>query len=347
MSDEGQKGKGNLEATTSKVKAEEAAESKAPRADEPQEIVASLSAAPRLPPSEPSIAGPSTAPAYDHSAPPAYAAAGDTVAPTVSSPFNFPPDSALPPYTPPVTGSNNGPPIAIPQLKPEKGSPFVNAYAPSLLSHGITESAWCSFVDTMSAFLTAKISDRAVSHAGDMAQQIAKQPTRFGKNIFKHTKSVGKDIQSSAKKGDPIGVAVGVLGGTITIPLFTALGIVETVTSLPGIAISTLVKKPKTPAQRATAYATVANKEWLHARGLHAQMFDSNELAQMLNMPVVDFLNLAKQHEDTRTEGQLQALQNHIAPLVVIEEKAAMELETHTIWLVVAEIVCQEEDVTK
>lgn len=266
--------------------------------------------------------------------PSATTPSGEPIAPTVSSPFNFPSDSGLPSYDALAADWKNQKPIAIPQLQAVPTAGFVSVYPPSILKHGITKDTWASFLDTVSAFLTAKVSDRAVSHAGDMAKHFVEPHKKIGKEIFSHTKDVGNHIASHAKKGDIFGATFGAIGGIVTIPVFTALGIVGAAAGLTGVAIGAIVKRPKTPGQRAAAYAAVANKKWLHARGLHAQMLDSNELAQILGVPVLDFLKPAQQTKDRSASGQLNALESHIATLDVQQGGVTLELETNTIWMV-------------
>lgn len=291
-------------------------------------------------------------PPYEASASQASAAAsaaspvGEPTAPTVWAPFNFPSDSTVPPYDSLTTDIQDQKPIAIPQLQAVPTAGFVSVYPPSLLRHGVIKATWSSFLDTVSAFLTAKVSDRAISHAGDMAKHFVTPHKNVGKEIFSHTKHVGSDIAKSAKKGDIFGATFGAIGGIVTIPIFTALGIAGAAASLPGTAIGAIVKKPQTPGQRAAAYAAVANKKWLHARGLHAQMLDSNELAQLLGVPVLEFLKPAQQTKDRSAAGQLQTLEGHIAPLEIQQGGATLELETNTIWLVLVPRVPEEAAAT-
>ena len=292
-----------------------------------------------------STAGPSSSVVPNGPPPPAYEP-GEAVVPTVSSPFNFPSNSDLPPYEPPVGSSNNQKPIAIPQLKPDPAMPFLSVYPPSLLSHGVTQDAWRSFLDTISAFLTAKVSDRAISHAGDMAKHLTEHSKNFGKGLLTQTKQVGKGIAKSAKRGDVVGAAGGTLGGIISLPLSFAFGLAGTVLALPSSAVGAIVKKPKTPGQRAAAYAAVANEKWLHSRGLHAHMLDSNELAQLLGISVTDFLSPSQQTEDRSASGQLGALECRIAPLEVKQPQATLELSPITIWLVLTPMVRQEGDIS-
>lgn len=268
--------------------------------------------------------------------------------PTVDAPFNFPPADELPEYEPPTSPSAseaNLKPIAIPQIQPTASSPFLQAYAPCLLAKGVTESTWRSFLDTISAFLTAKVGDRAVSHAGDMAKHFSEGPKNLGKGVMKHAKSVGKDLTRHAKKGNVFGVAVSAVTGIVSIPIFTALGIAGTAVSLPGVALAAITRSPKTPAERVTAYAAVANQKWLHLRGLHAQLVDTKLLAHMLGVPVQQFLDIAKSGKGDGAAAQMKALEAHVEALDV-QGEMAIELSEKSMWLVIAQEV-REEDTSK
>lgn len=294
-----------------------------------------------------SIAGPSASAFPNEPPPPAYEsvetpqATRDAV-PTVSSPFDFPSDSDLPPYEPPIASPGSQKPIAIPQVKPDPAVPFVPVFSPALLSHGVTPDTWYPFLDTLSAFLTAKVSDRAISHAGDMAKHLAENPKNLGNSLLSQTKGFGKTIAKSAKSGNVIGAATQTIGAAISIPVSGAVGLVGTILALPSTAIGAIVKKPKTPGQRAAAYAAVANEKWLHTRGLHATMMDSNELAHLLSISVSDLLRPAQETKDRSTYGQLEALEGRIAPVEVRNRQGFLELAPNTIWLVLAPIVQNE-----
>jgi hypothetical protein len=125
-----------------------------------------------------------------------------------------------------------------------------------LLSRGITKDTWRSFLDTMSAFLTAKVSDRAISRAGDMAKHMYKSTERITQELTTGVKDRGKGFATSAKKGDVFNA----IGNAVAIPLFTAVGIFSGAVEVSGSAIGAGIKRPRTPAQRAAAYAEVANK---------------------------------------------------------------------------------------
>ncbi|PON30169.1 hypothetical protein TGAM01_v200609 [Trichoderma gamsii] len=271
-------------------------------------------------------------------------ASGSALVPTVTSPFNFPKyskDGSAEDASPPVydnigasSSSQAAPrPIAFPQVSPSPDAAFLPAYAPVLLSYGITEQTWRSFLNTISAFLTAKISDRALSHATDVAAHIGENPKNLGKNVIAQAKSIGKNVTRDAKRGNIIGAAVGLIGGSISLPISTAFGIVGTTLSLPGSAIGAVTKKPKTPQDRAATYAAVANEEWLHRRGLHAHLFDSAGLAHLLGQPLDSFLSRAWETKGVDAAGQMRALEPLIAGLE-IDEMANLQLKTQTLWLV-------------
>ncbi|KAL6855799.1 hypothetical protein J3F83DRAFT_753529 [Trichoderma novae-zelandiae] len=265
--------------------------------------------------------------------------------PTITSPFNFPTDgqgkgkgnhgSAAPPLYDMAGGSSSASarPIAFPQAKPDPDSPFLPAYAPVLLSYGITKETWRSFLATMSAFLTATVSDRALSHATDMAAHIGQAHKNLGKHVAAHAKSIGKNVSDNAKRGNLVGAAVGLIGGTISLPISTALGIVGTTLSLPGQAIGAVTKKPRTPQERAATYAAVANDEWLHVRGLHAHLFDSAGLAHHLGLPLDSMLSMAWETKESDAASQMRALEPHVAGLEM-DEGTMLQLKTQTLWLV-------------
>ncbi|CAI4214335.1 unnamed protein product [Parascedosporium putredinis] len=85
---------------------------------------------------------------------------GKAAGPTAEEPFNFPSDAPPPAYTPQQgssSSSSRAKPIAIPQNGSGAISPFILAYPPSLLAHGITSEGWYAFQRTISAFLTANV----------------------------------------------------------------------------------------------------------------------------------------------------------------------------------------------
>ncbi|KAI1378569.1 hypothetical protein F4677DRAFT_371576 [Hypoxylon crocopeplum] len=264
----------------------------------------------------------------------AHQVEASTAGPTVASPFNFPPDTDLPAYTAPGTVEQR--PIAIPQIKADPTSPLLDAYSQSLLRYGVTEETWASFLRTLSGFLAATVSEKAVSHAAEIAQHIGDVPKRFGKETLAHAKATGHAISDSAKKGNYIGAATRVIGGTIALPLGTAFRAVGAVLSLPFAAVGALTKDPKTPKERAVAYAAAANVKWLHKRGLEAHLLDTTELSQVLGLPVSELLQAAYATKDPSAAAQLAALGTHIAELEV-RTPTALQLGASTFWLVVAQ----------
>lgn len=264
--------------------------------------------------------------------------------PTVADPFNFPTTEALPAYSPaaplaqepgqPLALTSKAPPIAIPQTHASSSAPFLDAYPECLLARGITEETWRSFMKAMSAFLTAKVSDRAISHAGDMAKRLGEGPKRLGKDIASHSKSIGKQIVRHAKDKNIFGVAGSAIAGIVTIPIFAALGTAGTVAGLPNAAISAVSRKPRTPEARAFAYAAVANEKWLHARGLHAQLVDTHLLAQILGMPTQQLLQVAKGGKHDSAIGQMKALEMHLESVKLLEN-TILDLVDKTLWLMV------------
>ncbi|UKZ57789.1 hypothetical protein TrVGV298_011650 [Trichoderma virens] len=319
-------------------------------AELPQEVIpfdpAPAYEEPRLGPSDPASLSVSHSLSASVSASTLQPPAGTSaLAPTITSPFNFPTDGkgkdgSLTAQAPPIyqvgsssSSSATARTIAFPQIKPDPDSPFLVAYAPVLLSYGITEETWRSFMTTISAFLTATISDRALSHATDVAAHIGQNPKNLGKNVAAHAKSIGRNVSDNAKRGNIIGAAMGLIGGTISLPVTTALGIVGTTLALPSQAIGAVTKRPRTPQERAATYAAVANEQWLHMRGLHAHLFDSAGLAHHLGMPLETLLSLAWETKESDAARQMRALEPHIAGLDV-DEGMSLQLKTQTLWLV-------------
>ncbi|KAF4336751.1 hypothetical protein FBEOM_9382 [Fusarium beomiforme] len=273
---------------------------------------------------------------------PAYAEAGPSArepsdkVPTAENPFNFPSESPLPSYS--EASSAKEPPIAIPQESPTPTSPFLKAYAPALLGHGITKEAWASFLDTISAFMTAKVGERAINHAGDVAKTVGQQPVNYIKNVQNHAKSVGKNIAANTKRGNIIGAAAGVVGGAISIPLGAVFGAVGTVVGLPGRTIAAVARKPKTPAERAVAYVAVANHDWLNKRGLHASLVNTEQLSEVVGVSVKALLEASAEGDKSGGPlGPLSALSDHIARLEV-NGPGVIDIGAETWWLVLVRI---------
>ncbi|KAF4993253.1 hypothetical protein FGRMN_6617 [Fusarium graminum] len=267
------------------------------------------------------------APAYQEEA-------GSEKLPTAENPFNFP--ASLPTYSEASTSKQA--PIAIPQESPSPTAPFLKAYAPALLSHGITKEAWSSFLDTISAFTTAKVGERAINHAGDVAKTVGEQPVTYVKNVGNHAKQVGKNIAANAKRGNIVGAAFGVVGGAISIPLGAVFGAVGTVVGLPGRTIAAAVRKPKTPAERAVAYVAVANRDWFNKRGLHASLVNTEQLSEVVGVSVKAVLEASAEGDKSAGPlGPMSALNEHIAHLEV-NGPGVVDIGIETWWLVVVQI---------
>ncbi|KAM0282375.1 hypothetical protein ACHAQH_003054 [Verticillium albo-atrum] len=247
---------------------------------------------------------------------------------TAESPFSFPADT-LPPYAPSTAPSQL---IVIPQQSPEPTSPFLQAYAPSLLGHGIPSESWVSFIDTLSAFLAAKVSDRALSHAADVAKQLGQGPTDRLKGVYTHAKDVGKGISQQARRGNVI--------GAISVPLSAAFGLVGTVASLPGSAVMAVSKKPASQRDRATAYLAVANRDWFHARGLDAAILTTEELESLTGTSVLALIATVSGKGEVKTAGeQLAALEGHFAKLEVLGSgSASLKVAGETLWVVLSTV---------
>lgn len=280
-------------------------------------------------------------PAYDDSAPgpssrpAATSSEQQSEGPSPKNPFNFPPSEGLPSYTESTLFNK---PIAIPQSRPEAAAPFLTAYAPTLLNRGITPETWHAFVTTVSAFLTANVSSKALAHTGDMAKHLGSTPASFGKNVARNAKIVGNHIRDQAKRGNVAGAALGVVGGAISLTLGTVFGAVGAATAMPATAIGAVAKKPKTPRERAAAYVVVANKDWFNSRGLIASILDTQELCRAVMVDDVrELIEQAGQGKDDTAAGQLQRLERYFCDLKVGQTEA-LELGPKTLWLVVNQL---------
>lgn len=287
----------------------------------------------------PAYAGPST-----NTPAPSPPAPGSTPSgPTAASPFDFPSEAPLPAYSssaeagPSSSQSHGQLPIAVPQITPQATAVFLSAYAPDLLGYGITSKSWQAFLDTTSAFLAAKVSDRALSHAADVGKHIGHGPKSLVKGVYSHAKDVGRGIGNNAKRGNIVGAAFGVVGGAISIPVSAALGTVRTALQLPGSTVSAVAKKPQTPRERATAYLAVANRDWFHARGLHASLLDSQELSKLIGASVTALIEAAQNAKKTSVEAQFDVLEGHVAKLEV-DGAPILDLGDATLWLVLTTI---------
>jgi hypothetical protein len=238
--------------------------------------------------------------------------------PTISSPFNFP-STDLPPYSPTAYHQR---PIAVPQRWPDPAASFLTAYSTSLLNYGITAQTFHSFLDTLSAFLTAKVSKRAISHAGDIATSLGRVPQGVGKDFVAHAKETGRNIATSAKRGSPVGVVGGVIGGAVGLTVGTAFKAVGSLFQLPGTAI-VAAANPKTPRGRVEAYVAAANRDWFRSRGLYARLLDTVELTGLLGVDAGEFLDVAGT-ESASADGKLRALRRWIDDLEVRDNGSSL-----------------------
>ncbi|KAH6662436.1 hypothetical protein F5X68DRAFT_218573 [Plectosphaerella plurivora] len=259
--------------------------------------------------------------------------------PSVDHPFDFPSSAPLPPYTPRLNDGSR-PTIAIPQVKSDVPSPFLQAYPPTLQSFGITPETWLAFLETLSAFLMAKVSDRALAHVADIGRHVGAGPKSRAMHVANHVKHVGKNIGSNAKRGNVIGAVMGAVGGIISIPVSAAVQTVDAIISVPFNAASAAVKTPKTPRERADGYLAVANKDWFGARGIRAQIVDSKELADLVKTPVVSLLSSDAARKATTAEEQLRTLEGRIADLEVwgTSQSIRLDVKEASLWLILTEV---------
>ncbi|KEY70160.1 hypothetical protein S7711_03386 [Stachybotrys chartarum IBT 7711] len=263
--------------------------------------------------------------------------------PTIDSPFDFGPVRSSS-FSVEEVSDDDEPakplPIAIPQTQPLATAAFVKGFPRSLRNYDIRRSAWLSFVDTVSGFLDASVSQQAINHAMDVATHISKRPQKLATNVATRTAAIGQEIGSSAKQGNLFGVAAGVIKGTVSIPLNVVM---STTTAVLGLPISTAVavsKKPPTPRERATSYLAVANQEWLMPRRLYAGIVDTKELGDLLEVPVstLPVVEEAGDDDGEKTEEkQFSILQGHVQELKIKDGPPA-QIGDETLWLVVTSI---------
>jgi hypothetical protein len=240
------------------------------------------------------------------------------VAPTPESPFNFPLDGK--PSNSSIPEPNLH--LAIPQTSGTPTSRFIPAYPPALLAYGIPESTWLSFLSTISAFLAASTSQRALAHAADIAASSASVPRQFGSDLVSNTTRTGKDIARHAKHFNPIGVvgeAVGLIVGSAFHLAGTAVG---SVFHLP-VALAT---KPQKPRERVEAYLAAANETWLHARRLDVRLLGMSELAVKMNVPEQRILEVAQAAKlgGAGAEQQIAALRPWVGEMVLCDEDVVL-----------------------
>lgn len=185
------------------------------------------------------------------------------------------------------------------------------------------------------------MSKRALDYTTDVLKEMSGGGQRVYKEWVSHAKAVGTSMGKNAKKGNVVGLAANGVAGLISLPAHAALGLVVTAAALPGEAIAALFKAPSSPRRRVEAYLTVANKDWLLARGLKANVMDSNQLSELVGMPVVEIANTGRMNakgDNTKAEAQLAVLDDHISALEIRSKETTLEIEAATLWLVVSSL---------
>ncbi|KAI1356824.1 hypothetical protein F5Y01DRAFT_321189 [Xylaria sp. FL0043] len=260
--------------------------------------------------------------------------------------------------------------LAIPQIAAKPTAPFPPAYNRAvLLRRGVTQEAFTSFLSTLSAFLTASVSERALDHALDVGRSLNAVPKRFSKETLAHAKEVGRRAEQRIRKGNIIGAGVSVIAGAVTLPIVGAIHAVGAAVSLPAAVGGGLAKKPLSPRERADAYVAVAQRDWFAERGLTASLCTTGELLGVLRnvqgrgygygqgqgsgsgsglgldneneAAVRKFVDLAHRTWEGGPAGQLRALQTEfgLAPLEIsTDEKVKfLDIGAGTLWLVLTE----------
>lgn len=223
--------------------------------------------------------------------------------PTVEDPFAFPSHEL-----PSCPGANTiQRPLAIPQMTPSAAAPFLPAYPTALLSFGITMKSWYSFVDTLSAFLSANVSQKAIHHASDIASNIGDFHKQYALRTKEHFKNIGK----SAKRLSPVGI----LSQTIGLTVGSAGHVINTVFQAAG----SLSLKPQTPRERASVYLQTANRDWFHSRGLHAVLMSTSELCSLCEVETREMMSAVESCGSVDPGQQLAALRDVIAEVNVEE----------------------------
>ncbi|PWY88181.1 hypothetical protein BO70DRAFT_359656 [Aspergillus heteromorphus CBS 117.55] len=253
--------------------------------------------------------------------------------PTAESPFDFPAA---------CSGSQSHAPqlrqlIAIPQIASTPTAPFLDAYAQPLLQYGITPESWRAFLTTISAFLAARVSNQALSHAADIGRQVGTVPKRLGQGTLDHARSIKTNIRDAARDGKYVSAAFGVVGGAISLPVGTALRAVGATVSLPGTAIRAVAQKPQTPRERAAAYAAAATLKWFGQRGLQAQLVDVTALASMVGLGEPgQLLQRVATAADGSASAQMATLSAFLSPLEIFSG-STLDLGVDNLWLIITQ----------
>jgi hypothetical protein len=201
--------------------------------------------------------------------------------------------------------------FAVPTTSPTPSSPLLPCTSPSLPNYGIPPTTFLTFLTTLSSHLTARTPTRLLNHVGDV-------PKQLGKDLVSTTASAGRQLTSSAKHFNPIGVLGSVVGLTFGVTGTLVGGVM-------GALPRTLSTKPRSGVQRAGEGLGEANAKWLHERGLHAELVDMNELARRVGMSVGEMLEVAGRGS---AQGQMGRLDVWVGEVIVggDDEKGAIKL---------------------
>lgn len=271
---------------------------------------------------------------------PAVAEKDQTAVPTVDNPFVFP-TTDLPPYAEAAVSKK---PIAIPQTSPSPTAPFLDAYSRDLLAYGVTEQSFSAFLSTLSAFTSAKVSQKALQHASDVAVSMSNYQKEYATRVKRSVKNIG----NSAKHLNPFGV----IGGTLGFIVGAATHVVSSILSTP----ARMLQKPQTPRQRALTYLAAANKDWFLQRGLHASLVDTKELAIGLDTSIDSIVQAAGRASSDSPNLILSSLEKWLAPIRAQETtldtsvpesskagaeklwRPQLQLGSQTLWLVLEHV---------
>ncbi|KAI1428231.1 hypothetical protein F5Y12DRAFT_47080 [Xylaria sp. FL1777] len=292
---------------------------------------------------------------------PNYSTLPEAVFPSESGPSNSPSNSNYN-YNNKNNASTSTPAfLAIPQIAARPTSPFPAAYNRAvLLRRGVTQEAFTSFLATLSAFLTASVPERALTHAADVGRSLNAVPRQLSRETVAYAKGVGRRAEERARRGNLIGAGVMALAGVVTIPAVAALRVVGAAVHLPAAAAGGLAKKPLSPRERAVAYLAVAQRDWFQQRGLTALLVDTAELVVLLRNaryggagsgpglgPAGDdeavvrkLVDVVHGTQERGCEEQLRALQGEFgfAPLEITDAKVQfLDIGASTLWLVLTE----------
>ncbi|KAJ3474898.1 hypothetical protein NLG97_g9647 [Lecanicillium saksenae] len=221
--------------------------------------------------------------------------------------------------------------IAVPQVYPNTSSPFVPAYPPVLLSHGVTEQSWRLFLEDASNIQAHKLPHRIILHGRDMAVTAATTTVELVKRLCSNPfKGAGKYWAEEAKDGGAASATCAIATEVACFPLayITCWVAVPFV-----IGIVTILTSPLRRCERAAAYAAAINKKRLHCRGLHAQLMTSGEVAALAGISASEIYS-ANQCNNWRASEHLELVQSRFEPLILYKD-CTLAIGDKTLWLVI------------